>query len=99
QVAPSSRRTPITEVRLGIHRVLGRRVSPGRERLEFAVPETGTAGAGDRDVLLLHQALHLAGAPGAGILPGNRSGRRLDRDARLARSEDSLADRRRDTVD
>ena len=54
---------------------------------------------GHRLLLLLHQALHLLLAPGAGLQPGDRAGGRVDRRARLARSAHPVAHRRGHLLD
>ena len=60
-----------------------------RRRTESALPAAGAAGAGDRLLLFVHQAVHHVLPPGARFQPGNRAGRRLDRRPRFARSAHS----------
>ena len=61
--------------------------------------QAGSGGAGDRVLLLVHEAIHLVLAPGAGVCAGNRAGRGVDRDPRLARSAHPLAHGRGDVLD
>ncbi len=100
QHAPPARRPAVARVRLGLR---GGRPRPSSllaaGELNRAVPAPGAAGAGDRILLFLHQAVHLVFPPGAGLQPGNRAGGGVDRRARLARPAHPLAHRRGDVLD
>ncbi len=88
--APAGRNAE-PRVRLGVRGGRLRDFRAGGVAVESAMPAFGSGGAGDRVLLFLHQALHLVFAPGVGIQPGDRAGRRVDRGAGIAGSAHPVA--------
>src|ERR1039457_6238553 len=76
--------TPLDRVYLGVRAGVRSSFPVGGLRVEPALSRTGAGSSGPGLPLLLHQTVHLAFRPGAGPVPGNRAGGRLDRHAGLA---------------
>ena len=92
-------RRAFARLRLGIGGRFGAGLPAGGARAQPAVLPAGARGAGAGLLLLLHQALHVVLAPGAGLRAGRGAGGGVDRDARLARPAHPVAHRRGHAVD
>ena len=96
--APSGRYAN-ARVCLGLHRVRCCHISDCRAHAESAVLQTGPACARNPVLLFVHQALHRLLARSARVFPGHRAGGSLDCNARFARSQNSLVNRRGNVLD